>query len=107
MYWHDMSWWAWLPMTVGMVLFWGLLAWLIIRLLSGGGSDRAATEPPPRQILDARFARGEIGAEEYEHARRLLGGELSQSEGAAGEGRTAVTPVPSPTPVRGRGRSSG
>ena len=104
MYWHDMAWWAWAPMTVGMVLFWGLLAWLTIRLLSGGGGDQAPPEPSARQILDARLARGEIGAGEYEQARRLLAGEPGDGQGAAGEGKTDVTPGPSPTPVGGRGR---
>ena len=72
MYWHDMAWWAWIPMTFVMVLFWGVLAWLVVRLFSDRDAGRGAPETSARQILDARFARGEIGVGEYEQARRLL-----------------------------------
>lgn len=67
----------WMPMWWGMwilpVLFSGLLigfgVWAVRRL-----TDR---DPPShaKRILEERFARGEIDAEEFEARRRLLGGE--------------------------------
>ena len=72
MYWNDMVWWAWIPMMTGMILFWGFVAWVVIRLLSSQEAGRGPSESPARQILDARFARGEIGASDFQRARRLL-----------------------------------
>ncbi len=62
-----------------MVLFWGLLifgaVWLVRSLFpSGGGSvslsrgDRASA----REILDLRYARGEIDREQYEAMKKDL-----------------------------------
>ena len=73
MYWHDMSWWAWLPMTLGMILVWGVVAWAVIRLLMDHRDPvREPREPTAREILDARFARGAIDATEYQDVKRLL-----------------------------------
>ncbi len=76
--WHGS--WGWGGMAMGglaMFLFWvGLLA-LVILLVRGmsGGSGRNAL-PPSRatslDILEERFARGEIGHEEFEERRRVL-----------------------------------
>jgi putative membrane protein len=53
----------------------------VVLLLTGAFRSRPlspATAPPmgetPLQILDRRFAAGEIDAEEYQRARDLLGG---------------------------------
>ncbi len=60
------------PMMVGMLLFWGLIVIgvvLLARLVwnkTGGG--RGAAE----EILDERFARGEISPEEYEVRHSVL-----------------------------------
>ena len=72
MYWHDMVWWAWIPMSVAMLLLWALVAWLVLRLLPRGEVGDGTSEPSARRILDARFARGDIGADEYQQARSLL-----------------------------------
>jgi len=67
---HDWSWgsgWMWL-----MPLF--MLAWfalmiavivLLVRWLGGGNGGRSATTRTARDILDERYARGEIDREEY------------------------------------------
>jgi putative membrane protein len=61
-----------------MVLFWiGLIVTilLVVRAFDGGrGRYRpdAPTEPGAHQILDARFARGEISKEEYEERSKVL-----------------------------------
>jgi len=57
---------------VGMVLFWGVVIWAFVRI---GESSRTAYPTPERnaiQILEARFARGEIDADEFETRRSEL-----------------------------------
>lgn len=67
--WNGASWWWWFFMSGGMLLFWGVVAWVVVQLVRG---DRDTSEPSradPEAILAARFARGEIEADEYR--RRL------------------------------------
>jgi len=62
-----------------MGLFWivviGLIVWAVVALLpstrSGGGPARLEG---PREILDRRFALGEIDTEQYRQAREELAG---------------------------------
>ncbi len=61
-----------------MILFWGGII-LVIVLASrwlGGGSSRSTAPPAaaktPLDILQERFARGDIDKEEFEERRRLL-----------------------------------
>lgn len=70
-----------LGMGVGLLLlllFWGVLiagaAWLAKAVFVGRNrsADRDA-ELKPLQILDQRYARGEIGTEEYQQIRQDLG----------------------------------
>jgi len=75
--WDHMGDFAWggMGMGFGMFLFWGLLLAVIVilavRMLDSGvrgkGKDKSA-----REILDERYARGEIGREEYEQKKRDL-----------------------------------
>jgi putative membrane protein len=65
---------------LAMLLFWGLLvigaAWLVKGVFGGNGrapSVAGAKEASPREILDQRYARGEIAREEYERIREDLG----------------------------------
>ena len=64
---------AWLAVLAGVVL---LVIW-VVRSISAGGMMRAAPVQiqTPLETLAHRFARGEITAEEYEHARDVLRGE--------------------------------
>jgi putative membrane protein len=55
----------------------GLFVWVVVRLLSGSRSaDRYWTPPArpddPEEILRARFARGEIGPDEFEQRLEVL-----------------------------------
>ncbi len=76
----DNGWGAgqWVAMSVMMVLFWGLIVAGIIALVHATRSDRhtppapAPHESSARRILDERFARGELDADEYAHRRDLL-----------------------------------
>lgn len=50
-----------------------LLAIWLFRALTGSGS-KTRTPSSSRQILDERFAKGEIDQEEYKHRCHVLGG---------------------------------
>jgi putative membrane protein len=78
----QMMWWddgmgggGWVVMTLIMVAFWALVILAVVALFRGIGRDGQSPAPPaardPQQILDERFARGEISADEY-HARQQV-----------------------------------
>ena len=74
MYWHDVSWWGWLMMSVGMLVVYGLVVWGIARLLRG--RDTAGAGRSPEDTLGEWLARGEIDAWEDRggvHALRSRG----------------------------------
>jgi putative membrane protein len=59
-------------MSLGMIVFWGLLIFgfvMLPRSTSGQAPSNAAARPTPEQILAERFAHGQI--DETEYARRL------------------------------------
>ena len=60
-----------------MWLFWILLIVVIVWIVKGaaGGSSPGASrnEKTPLEILEQRFARGEIDKDEFEEKRKLLG----------------------------------
>ena len=64
------GWGSWIIMTLAMVAFWALVIFAVIAIFRGNqGSDASVPDHrDPREILDERFARGEIDADEY-HAR--------------------------------------
>ncbi len=72
--WYGMgAGWAWL----GMGLFWlvllGVILYTVVRLLPSGGSSRRDRDPEsPEEILDRRFARGDIDIETYQAQRAAL-----------------------------------
>ena len=70
MYWGsgDWNWAAWLMMTASMVLFWGLVAWVVITV----ARRPSETDRSPEEVLADRFARGEIDDEEYRRRRDAL-----------------------------------
>jgi len=64
---------AWLFMGGFWVLLLVLIVWLVVRLLPGrerGGPGQVRQSP--EEILDARFARGELDENEYAAARAAL-----------------------------------
>jgi putative membrane protein len=73
MIWQD-GWGAgnWLVMSVMMLLFWGLIIGFVVWLVRGRLGASQPDVNRARQILDERFARGEIDAEEYRQRRDHL-----------------------------------
>ena len=80
MFWSGDHWAFWQAalMWVGMVAFWGFLIWAVYALVSQAGRrppegpQERGHEDSARRILDERFARGEIDAEEYRQRREIL-----------------------------------
>ncbi|MBA2442831.1 MAG: SHOCT domain-containing protein [Rubrobacter sp.] len=71
--------------SINVLLLVGLLAlvaWAVVRTFSGqhggGGEDREHPKDNAEEILRGRFARGEIGAEEYEESLETLREESAQ-----------------------------
>ena len=78
--WHDDGWGpgTWIAMGLMMLAFWGLIAALVVYLVRNLGhrsAEQIGGAAPPDQamrILDERFARGDIDADEYNQRRDLL-----------------------------------
>jgi putative membrane protein len=65
--------WGWIWMVVWWAVVLGVIIWAVVRFSGGtGGGERRG--PTAREILDERFARGEIDEEEYRRRRDALGG---------------------------------
>lgn len=68
---HDgVGWGGWIMMTLAMVAFWGVVFFVVVALFRGtstsGRTDRLVRrQQSPLEILDERFARGEIDEDEY------------------------------------------
>lgn len=70
---------AWIFMAVLMVMFWAGVIAVVVALVRHKGHDRAAesvftggSDGSALQILDDRFAHGDIDAEEYTTRRDVL-----------------------------------
>ncbi len=77
MYWHDGGWGpgAWIMMALMMLLFWTAIAGVLVVVLrshrDAPSRDNRATNSAA-QILDERFARGDIDVDEYTRRREVL-----------------------------------
>jgi putative membrane protein len=77
-YGNGMSGWGYAFMGIGTVLFWVLVVFGVVALVrylvrTGQYSGGVTTaRPSPQQLLDERFARGEIDTEEYQHRSEVL-----------------------------------
>ena len=79
---YGWGWGGWILMTLVMVAFWGLVITavvLAIRYLASGGShhNRAGSGSVPadsraEDVLDERYARGEIDDDEYRRRLTLI-----------------------------------
>jgi putative membrane protein len=76
-YWSDgTQWWGWVLMCVGMLAFWAAVIGAIWYAVTHAtrGDQPPARERSAQQILDERFAHGEIDADEYAARRDALRG---------------------------------
>jgi putative membrane protein len=77
---HDWMGWGWGGMWLGPLFMIVLLTLLIagivglVRWIGGGGSDGGSRVRTARDILDERYARGEIDREEYQRRRDDIAG---------------------------------
>jgi putative membrane protein len=69
----DWSWSAggWWWMTIAMVVFWGLVAWVAFTLARRPGAEDGGSRSAA-DILAERYAQGEIDDEEYQRRRAAL-----------------------------------
>jgi putative membrane protein len=79
--WMHGGWgWGWMSlMMVMMLLFWGAVIFGVVWLIRGVAWGRSVPEGPvstesPAEILDRRFAEGEIDEEDYRARREVLAG---------------------------------
>jgi len=73
---------GWNGWAVVMMLAWpvllGLAVWAVVVLTRDRRSERPASSTP-REILDARFASGELSEEDYVRSRHLLNNDAIES----------------------------
>lgn len=68
----GVSWWMWVLMGMATIGFWVVVVLAVKDLLWSPSTDEHPTVEDPLRLLDERFARGEIDAEQYMQAKRLL-----------------------------------
>jgi putative membrane protein len=64
----------WIWMTSMMVIFWGVIAMLVITLIRHSGPTTAAPRDTPEETLRRRLAGGEIDIDEYHRRLEALRG---------------------------------
>jgi putative membrane protein len=68
--WNAMGFFGWTMM----ILFWAVAVVVIIWAVRSLGTGRSATTATPLELLERRFAAGEIDREDFEERKRLLSG---------------------------------
>ena len=72
----DVGWGGWVVMTMMMLAFWALVIFAVVAIFRGVGNSSGPVERnsrrDPREILQERFARGEIDVDEYEARAQVL-----------------------------------
>lgn len=72
---HDgLGWGGWLFMVLAMLAFWALVVWAVVLIFRGTKPepDHSPLGRDPLEILDERFARGEIERDEYQARQEVL-----------------------------------
>jgi putative membrane protein len=59
-------------MGAGMLVFWALVAWLVVALVRQADGPRVGKGRGAKEILDERYARGEIEDDEYRRRSDLI-----------------------------------
>lgn len=64
---------GWIAMTIFWVALLALIVWAVVRVFPSGSSRDAGPRPEtPEEILDRRFAAGELDAPTYQEMRTTL-----------------------------------
>jgi len=63
--WHNMDGWDWAWMTTMMVLFWGVVATVVVVALRRSPAEPTRSPDTPEEVLRRRLAAGEIEVTEY------------------------------------------
>lgn len=73
MMWHT-GWSAgdWVLMSAAMLIFWGLVVGVVVWAVHSAKTSGYEQSRSARDLLDDRFARGELTADEYQRSRNLL-----------------------------------
>ena len=71
--WND-GWtgWNWALMLIGMIAFWGVVAWAIVAFVRSPSQSVSDGTDSAEQILARRLASGEIEGDEYQHRLDVL-----------------------------------
>ena len=85
----------WLLAAIPMMLFMGAMMWMMMRGMMGGSSSPNPSAPSntsvssetPIEILERRFAEGEISIEEYRARREALADGATERSGDEGDER--------------------
>jgi putative membrane protein len=78
----------WILGAAVMMLFMGGMMWMMMRGMGGGSAassappERPAIKESPVEIVDRRFAQGEISVEDYRTRREMLVNRTPESNGA-------------------------
>jgi putative membrane protein len=68
----DAGWGGWIAMTLMMVAFWALVILAVVAIFRGTGGSQPAPHRDAVDILDERFARGEIDEADYQQRKAAL-----------------------------------
>ena len=70
----GLGWGGWLLMAASMIAFWGLVTFAVVAVFRSTRreTDASGNVRRPQEILDERFARGEIEEPEYQARARML-----------------------------------
>jgi putative membrane protein len=90
---HGSGW--WLLAAIPMMLFMGAMMWMMMRGMMGGcsspdssaRSDTSVSRETPMEVLERRFAEGEISIEEYRARREALVDGAAEPSGDEDESR--------------------
>lgn len=81
MYGYGTGWWWMALMPVLWLALIAVIVWAIVRLTQRPGREHSTTHvESPEEILDRRFARGEIDEDGYVSARDRLAGHRSEAQ---------------------------
>jgi putative membrane protein len=75
---------AWMFMGLFWLVLLGLVIWAVVRLLPDRRHDQRRDVDSPEEILDRRFARGEIDLDTYQAQRTALAAMRGGSAGREG-----------------------